>query len=367
MELTYRPATRADIEPLYALNKALIDAYENVEDIDYTAVLRWVRQKLEGCIHSYSAIYSGEEKVGYYHFFRNEEGKYELDNLYILPPFQRRGIGTAVVEECCGRVDTPVMLYVFIRNRGAVALYRRLGFRIVKTLGDSRYILEREPRKYYHAYEERYRAAHARGVSWASDVATPIVLETLRKYAIAPHRRLLEIGCGEGRDSVAVLDAGYSLTATDASREAIAFCQAKHPHYGAHFRVLDCLAGDPEAEYDFVFAVAVLHMLVLQEDRDSFFRFIRRSLAGDGIGLICAMGDGEQEFQSDIATAFTLQERRHESGTMPVAATSCRVVSFPHFEEELCRSGLEVLEKGLTQAMPEFDSLMYAVVRRRGA
>ena len=40
-------------------------------------------------------------------------------------------------------------------------------------------------KKYYEAYEERYKTAHARGVSWAGEAATPIVLETLRRYGVA--------------------------------------------------------------------------------------------------------------------------------------------------------------------------------------
>ena len=35
-------------------------------------------------------------------------------------------------------------------------------------------------RKYYAAYEERYKTAHEHGVSWAGDKNSPIVLETHR-------------------------------------------------------------------------------------------------------------------------------------------------------------------------------------------
>ncbi|MBO4562723.1 MAG: hypothetical protein J5772_03840 [Clostridia bacterium] len=49
---------------------------------------------------------------------------------------------------------------------------------------------------------------------------------------------------------------------------------------------------------------------------------------------------------------------------MLVAATSCRMVSFRTFEEEIKRNGLMIIEKGLTSAPPEFDSLMYAVAVR---
>ena len=86
-------------------------------------------------------------------------------------------------------------------------------------------------------------------------------------------------------------------------------------------------------------------------------------MKSDGIALICSMGDGKYEMQSDISNAFEIQEREHESGKMMVARTSCRMVSFSTFENELLRNGLKIIEKGITSAMPNFNSLMYAVVQ----
>ena len=40
------------------------------------------------------------------------------------------------------------------------------------------------------------------------------------------------------------------------------------------------------------------------------------------------------------------------------------MVSFPAFEEELRRSGLKILEKGITPSLPDFDRLMYAIVAK---
>ena len=221
----------------------------------------------------------------------------------------------------------------------------------------------KDGRKYYTAYDERYKTAHARGVRWMSGVSTPIVMEIVGKYGIGPDHRLLEIGCGEGRDAGPVLEAGYNLTATDVSGEAIAYCRQKWPQYEGNFRILDCLTETLEERFDFIFAVAVVHMLVPDEDRDGFYRFIRAHLRENGIALICSMGDGTFETQSDITQAFVPQERNHESGAMTVAGTSCRMVSFPTFEEELTRNGLSVIEKGITAALPDFNSLMYAVVK----
>ena len=224
--------------------------------------------------------------------------------------------------------------------------------------------VEKKP-KYYEAYEERYREAHKKGVSWASDVRTPIVLDTIRKYNISTGGSILEIGCGEGRDAKAVLNAGYDLTATDISAEAVAYCRKAMPEYADHFGILDCLSGDSDAVYDYIYAVAVVHMLVLDEDRKSFYGFIYDHLKPKGLALVCSMGDGKTEIESDVTKAFEIQEREHESGKMMVAATSCRMVSFETFEKELAEGKLEIAEKGITSALPEFDSLMYAVVTRK--
>ena len=223
--------------------------------------------------------------------------------------------------------------------------------------------MKKDNRKYYAAYEERYKTAHANGVSWSSDVSTPIVMDVIDRYKIHRGQKLLEIRCGEGRDSRTVLEHGFPLMATDISEEAIAYCRQQMPRYENHFSVLDCLSARLEETFDFIFAIAVVHMLVLDEDRDGFYPFIRSHLTAEGIALICTMGDGEFEMRSDISTAFTLQERTHDSGKMMVAGTSCRMVSWNTLEKELTRNGLSLMEKGITSSLPNFDRLMYAVVK----
>lgn len=218
--------------------------------------------------------------------------------------------------------------------------------------------------KYYAAYEARYQTAHRRGVSWASSQPTPLVLDILHRYQIQPKQRLLELGCGEGRDARAVLDSGYRLIATDLSAEAIAYCKKAMPESANSFRILDFLSDALKQRFDFIYAVAVIHMLVLDEDRNGFYQFIHSHLKPEGLALICTMGDGQVEMKSDIRRAFEIQEREHPSGPMLVAAASCRMVSFPSFVSELKDNRLKCLETGITSAPPEFDRLMYAVVQR---
>ena len=143
MKLSFKPALPEDAETLFRLNKELIDRYENVQEIPYEEVLGWVRRKIEKAIHTYTRIYADGVHAGFYRFVPGE-GMMELDDLYIFPDFQGRGIGSRVIQKCCGETDRSVMLYVFIRNARAWKLYQRLGFEIWENIRDSRYIMVRE-------------------------------------------------------------------------------------------------------------------------------------------------------------------------------------------------------------------------------
>lgn len=221
-------------------------------------------------------------------------------------------------------------------------------------------------KRYYEAYDERYRQVHDHDLQWASGEPTPIVAQVISQFGITTGEAMLELGCGEGRDGAFLLSRGYSLLATDISPAAVDYCRKHDPGHWAQYQVLDCVGGTLEGEYAFIYAIAVLHMLVEDRDRDAFYRFIREHLTADGIALICTMGDGQTEVCSDPAAAFDLQERQHQQTgqTLLIAGTSCRMVSFGIFREELERNGLWVLQEGITASEPDFNSLMYAVVRR---
>jgi SAM-dependent methyltransferase len=221
-------------------------------------------------------------------------------------------------------------------------------------------------RKYYEAYDDRYRQIHEKNLQWFYDEPTVIVHEIMDKYKINRNHKLLELGCGEGRDAFPILNTGFDLIGTDISTAAIQYCRNKFPEFAERFQVLDCVAGELDEKFDFIYAVAVVHMLVPDADRNAFYNFICDHLSPNGIALICTMGDGKMERQTDIRTAFDLQKRTHEQTgfEVNVASTSCRMVSFSSFEEELKHNGLEILEKGITNAAPDFPMLMYVVVNR---
>ncbi|MBQ2254575.1 MAG: class I SAM-dependent methyltransferase [Clostridia bacterium] len=219
-------------------------------------------------------------------------------------------------------------------------------------------------KNYYEAYDERYKAVHEKNLRCMGYESSPIVAEILKKYAIPKDAPLLELGCGEGRDSIAVLEQGYRLRATDVSPQAIAYCKEQYPDFEERFAVLDAVKGKLDEKFDFIYSVAVIHMLVDDESRSAFCAFVRDHLAEHGIALICTMGDGTIERATDITKAFDLSERSFEGNTMLVAETSCRIVTFATFEKDLRAARLEILEAGLTSVGTQFPVMMYAVVKR---
>lgn len=219
-------------------------------------------------------------------------------------------------------------------------------------------------KKYYEAYDERYKTVHEKNLRCMGYECSAIVAEVINKFGIHKNEPILEIGCGEGRDSIVLLKNGYNLLATDVSSQAINYCKEQYKNYADNFQLLDAVNGTHDKKYDFVYSVAVIHMLVLDEDRKAFYSFIKEHLNDNGIALICTMGNGEIERMTDVSKAYCMSERTFEGETMLVAETSCRIVTFDKFENELINSKFEIIEKGLTTVGTQFPDMMYAVVKK---
>lgn len=219
-------------------------------------------------------------------------------------------------------------------------------------------------RKYYEAYDERYKAVHKKNLRWLGYAPSDIVFEIIKKYGISADDTVLEIGCGEGRDSIYLLEKGYNLSATDVSPEAVNYCKSQYKDFADRFDLLDAVSGTTDKKFDYIYSVAVIHMLVEDEDRQAFYAFIKEHLTENGIALICTMGDGEMERKTDVSLAFDLGERVCEGETVLVAETSCRIVTAQTFEKELKDIGFEIIEQGFTSVENHFPVMMYAVVKR---
>ena len=227
----------------------------------------------------------------------------------------------------------------------------------------------KEQRRYYEAYDERYKQVHQKSLQWFSSLPSKIVEETITEYGISKISKILEIGCGEGRDAIYLMKNGYDLLATDVSPTAINYCKETFPYVSQSFKVFNCLTERINDKFDFIYAISILHMLVLDKDRNLFYQFIYEQLKENGIALICTIGNGYEEWSTDISKAFELQKRTHEvtGEEVHIAGTSCRVVSFDTLSREIDNNNLMLLDSGLTSIEPDFPTILFVVIKRNSA
>ena len=140
MNLQYRIAERSDVPVIFEQAKNLIDTYEDVASIDYDKVLAWVRRKIEACLCEYRCVMADGEKCAYFRLC--EDG--EVDDLYVLPGFRNRSIGSEIVRKCVEDSPKTLWLYVFSQNKRAISFYERHGFSTCRAVGPTRLIMERK-------------------------------------------------------------------------------------------------------------------------------------------------------------------------------------------------------------------------------
>lgn len=218
--------------------------------------------------------------------------------------------------------------------------------------------------KYYEAYDKRYKQVHSKGLAWSTNTNTKIVEEIINKYHLEKSK-ILEIGCGEGRDARYLLNKNYNVIATDISKEAIDYCKKKDIIHKNNYNVLDVLNDKSEEKYGFIYSVACLHMLVLDNDRNNYYEYIFNYLEKNGYALVLSMGDGIKESSSDISKAFNNIKRTHQETNqeLNIAATSCRIVNFDTLIKEV-NNKFEVIEYGITEIENHFDKIMYILIKK---
>lgn len=128
------------------MNQMLIEQYENLNQINYEVVLKWVYQKIGMNISQYQVILNDEKKVGYY-FLHEVNDELELDDFYVLKSYRGQGIGSQVLKRCikiATEQNKSLFLYIFAKNRRAIKFYESFGFSIAETIKETRYIMRRD-------------------------------------------------------------------------------------------------------------------------------------------------------------------------------------------------------------------------------
>lgn len=221
---------------------------------------------------------------------------------------------------------------------------------------------------YYKAYDKRYRQTYENNSLWEISERTKEVIDTLKKYKITKNSNILELGCGEGRDAIYLLDNGYNVLGVDYSFTVIDKCnELTNYKYVNNFKQLDLIENSLNEKFDFIYSVAVIHMFVLDEHRNKFYNFIYDHLKDNGIALIISMGDGVLEINSDLEKAFddTKRVNINTNKEIMVASTSCRVKKIDEMEKEIKLNNFEILEEKIIDDVPSFNKCMLFIVKKK--
>lgn len=221
---------------------------------------------------------------------------------------------------------------------------------------------------YYKAYDKRYRQTYENNSLWEIPERTKEIIDTLKKYKITKKSNILELGCGEGRDAIYLLDNGYNVLGVDYSFAVIDKCnELTNYKYVNNFKQLDLIENSLNEKFDFIYSVAVIHMFVLDEHRNKFYNFIYDHLKDNGIALIISMGDGILEINSDLEKAFddTKRVNINTNKEIMVAGASCRVKKIDEMKKEIQSNNFEILEEKIIDDVPSFNKCMLFIVKKK--
>lgn len=99
----------------------------------------------------------------------------------------------------------------------------------------------------------------------ADSEASPFAQSVLE--LLDPPSRLLEVGCGNGRDSRFFFANGHSVTAIDRSEAAIAYCQTRGQVSTIDFRACTLASVLDELQpFDIIYSRFAIHAMPLEEE-----------------------------------------------------------------------------------------------------
>ena len=220
--------------------------------------------------------------------------------------------------------------------------------------------------EYYKAYEERYKRVHETNNLWEIFKPTPDVKKFIEEN-VKNNEAILDLGCGEGRDAIPLLKEGYNVDALDYSIEAIKTCQNNVlDNLKEKFFQLDIFENDFEKKYDLIYSVCVLHMFILEEHREKYYKFIFDHLNKNGKALIIVLGNENFEKETNIEDAFELEDRiiANSDVKVKVPKTSCKILKKDDISREIIKNKFNIEKQWISEDVPGFNSTICTIIKK---
>jgi ubiquinone/menaquinone biosynthesis C-methylase UbiE len=156
--------------------------------------------------------------------------------------------------------------------------------------------------------QEGWEAAYEEGAAhWATDLVPSLLAQMFAAEVRATGaRRVIEIGCGNGRDSIFFTRAGFDVTGIDSAPSAVALAEKNAGDAGVSTRFE---VGDAErlrfddGSFDAAFSLSVLHSTDLARSLAE----VSRVLANGGLFTVFIYADTEQA-DGSIETHSTVDD-----------------------------------------------------------
>jgi len=139
------------------------------------------------------------------------------------------------------------------------------------------------PSKSFTEYDKRYRAE---GYYWGL-APNQLCYDIMRMRPPTKPYRVLDIGCGEGKDAVFLARNGYDVTAFDVSERGLAKARELADHCGVNIAFFKADVRDfrPEEEFDIIFSSGVFHYIP-KEQREDLIDSLKAHTKTNGLNVI---------------------------------------------------------------------------------
>ncbi len=178
---------------------------------------------------------------------------------------------------------------------------------------------------------------------------------------VPPGGRILDLGCGEGRDSVYFAFCGYEVTGLDISAAGLEKAERLAAERGVAVRWLcrSMLEVPVTGRFDLVDSCGTIHH-VPKDDRPRLFKRLKALTRGRGLNAHLVFTDlrvyAEKDEEIDYFTAGELAEAyadwlviRHEDGLVPCSQDG---VQHSHSVERLVSTPVRQRVAGLRRGLP---------------
>ena len=158
-----------------------------------------------------------------------------------------------------------------------------------------------------------------------------------------PEKKLIELGCGNGRDSVYFAQQKINVTAIDQIEEEMDYLNKKHSLYNLNFKADDFTNLDDDKKYDYIYSRFTLHS-VNEKAEKRVFDWITKQLNDEGLFFL--------EVRSINDPMFEKGEKISESEN--VTTHYRRYLDFNETIEKLENRGLKIIYKLESQGLAKY-------------